>query len=361
MAGESSRGVWAPDARPRVSTWVRAETLPYIPLRLAAWRGQASTALDLVEVMIRGARTRGEGCAITAAEYATAVLYNGLGQYELALDAAEKAAAADEIATSSWALYELVEAASRCGRRGVARDAADRLSERARRERHRVGEGNRGALARARARQASGPRSSHREAIDWLGRCRMAAHLARARLTYGEWLRRENRRVDARQQLRRRYDMFASMGADGFAERARRELLATGEKVRKRRDDTRDELTPQEEHIARLARDGRTNPEIGAELFISARTVEWHLRKVFTKLGISSRKGLHDVLPGRDRRRPASLHSVADRAGEGRGQAPRSSDETGLMDHARGLASGDADEDALVRPVEMAGGGRDLG
>ena len=137
----------------------------------------------------------------------------------------------------------------------------------------------------------------HRQAIDWLGQSRMSAHLARARLTYGEWLRRENRRVDARQQLRLAHDMLAKMGAAGFAERARRELLATGEKVRKRRDDTRDELTPQEEHIARLARDGRTNPEIGAELFISARTVEWHLRKVFTKLGISSRRGLRTALP----------------------------------------------------------------
>jgi DNA-binding NarL/FixJ family response regulator len=129
----------------------------------------------------------------------------------------------------------------------------------------------------------------------------MAAHLARARLTYGEWLRREGRRVDAREQLRAAHGMFGSMGAEGFAERARRELVATGEKVRKRQDDTRDELTPQEEQIARLARAGRTNPEIGAELFISPRTVEWHLRKVFTKLGIGSRKELHDALPDRDR------------------------------------------------------------
>jgi DMSO/TMAO reductase YedYZ molybdopterin-dependent catalytic subunit len=129
----------------------------------------------------------------------------------------------------------------------------------------------------------------------------LVPHLARARLTYGEWLRRENRRVDAREQLRVAYDMFASMGAEGFADRARRELLATGEKVRKRRDDTRDELTPQEEQIARLAREGRTNPEIGAELYLSPRTVEWHLRKVFGKLGISSRKGLYDALPSRDR------------------------------------------------------------
>ena len=134
-----------------------------------------------------------------------------------------------------------------------------------------------------------------------MGHTRLRPELGRAHLLYGEWLRRENRRVDAREQLRIAHDMFATMGADGFGERARRELLVTGERVRKRRDDAREELTPQEEHIARLARDGRTNPEIGAQLFISPRTVEWHLRKVFTKLGITSRKGLRDALPGRDR------------------------------------------------------------
>jgi DNA-binding CsgD family transcriptional regulator len=123
--------------------------------------------------------------------------------------------------------------------------------------------------------------------------------LARAHLLYGEWLRREGRRIDARHQLRTAYGMFVAIGADAFAERARRELLATGEKVHKRDVDTRGALTPQEEHIARLARDGRTNPEIAEALLISARTVEWHLRQVFTKLGITSRKGLHDALPSR--------------------------------------------------------------
>src|SRR4051794_32706225 len=145
------------------------------------------------------------------------------------------------------------------------------------------------------------PEHLHREGIEALGQSRMAAHLARARLCYGEWLRRENRRVDARKQLHQAYDVFATMGADGFADRARRELLATGEKVRKRRDDTRDELTPQQQQIARLARDGYTNPEIGAELYISPRTVEWHLRKVYTKLGISSRQGLRRALRSPDR------------------------------------------------------------
>jgi DNA-binding CsgD family transcriptional regulator len=249
--------------------------------------------------MMRGARARGEGAAITSAEHATATLHNGLGQYELASDAAQKASAPNEIVTSSWALCELVEAASRSGRRSVACDAVDRLSERLSAS---ATEWAKGTEARSRALVEDGERAEalHREAIEWLGQCRMAAHLARARLTYGEWLRREGRRVDAREQLRPAHDMFASMGAEGFAERARRELLATGEKARKRQDDTRDDLTPQEEQIARLARDGRTNPEIGAELFISPRTVEWHLRKVFTKLGISTRKGLRGALPDRD-------------------------------------------------------------
>jgi len=257
--------------------------------------GDVSTAVDLVEVMLDGARNRGEGCAVTVAEYDMAILYNGLGEYELACDAAQKAAAADEIATSPWALCELVEAATRSGQQEIARESLDQLREL-------TGASGtawaKGTEARASALLEDGESAEdlHREAIGALGQSRMAAHLARARLSYGEWLRRENRRVDAREQLRQAYDAFATMGADGFAERARRELLATGEKVRKRRDDTRDELTPQEKQIATLARDGRTNPEIGAELYISHRTVEWHLRQVYTKLGISSRKGLRGAL-----------------------------------------------------------------
>jgi DNA-binding CsgD family transcriptional regulator len=202
---------------------------------------------------------------------------------------------ADEVATSSWALCELVEAAARSGRHEIARESLDHLRER-------TGASGtawaKGTEARASALLEAGESAEHlhREGIEALGQSRMAAHLARARLSYGEWLRRESRRVDAREQLRPAYDVFTTMGADGFAERARRELLATGEKVRKRRDDTRDELTPQEKQIARLARDGRTNPEIGAELYISPRTVEWHLRKVYMKLGISSRKGLRGAL-----------------------------------------------------------------
>lgn len=284
---------------------VRAATLPYIPLRIAAWRGHAPTALALSDEMTLEARVRGEGCAITAVEYAKAILYNGVGLYEQALDAAQKAAAPDEIATSSWALYELVEAAVRSGYLDTARDAAEHLSERT------AASGTAWAIgtgARSRALVESGERAEelYREAIESLRHTRMVAHLARARLSYGEWLRRERRRADAREPLRQAHETFASMGAQGFADRARSELLATGERVRKRRDDTRDDLTPQEERIARLALEGRTNPQIGEELYLSPRTVEWHLHKVFMKLRIDSRRGLRVALAGRDARGPSA-------------------------------------------------------
>ena len=278
----------------------RADTLPYMPLRLAAWRGQETAATELFGVMIRGAHARGEGCAITGAHYAMAILHNGLGQYDQALEAARKAAVAEEIATSSWALAELAEAASRSGHVDLARDAADRLWERTTASGTAWAMGT-GARARALVEYGEASESLHLEALARLGETGMTAPVARARLTYGEWLRREGRRVDAREQLRDAHRAFVAMGASGFADRARRELQATGEKVRSRRDDSRDELTPQEEQIARLARDGRTNPEIGAELYLSPRTVEWHLRKVFAKLGITSRKGLHDALPRPER------------------------------------------------------------
>ncbi|MGH3238585.1 MAG: helix-turn-helix transcriptional regulator, partial [Streptosporangiaceae bacterium] len=161
-----------------------------------------------------------------------------------------------------------------------------------------------GAAARSRALLAEGraAEEEYREAVELLSRTRMAAHLARARLSYGEWLRRESRRIDARNQLRPAFEAFASMGARAFAERARRELLATGEKVRKRTEDTRTELTPQEEEIVQLARDGRTNSEISAQMFIGARTVEWHLGKVFAKLDISSRRELDEAMKRRQGR-----------------------------------------------------------
>jgi DNA-binding CsgD family transcriptional regulator len=300
QAGELSQAAALMLERERIDPGIRAAALPYVPLQLAAWRGDAARATELAEVMVRGAHARGEGTALTCADYAQAVLHNGLGDYARAADAAHGASAADEVAISPWALYELVEAAVRGDQRERARTAADRLSG--------IAEASgsnwaRGAAARSRALLASGRAAEdlYGEAIDLLGKTRMATHLARARLSYGEWLRRENRRVDARDQLRPAFDAFASMGLQAFAERARRELQATGEKVRRRGDDARVELTPQEEEIAQLARDGRTNPEIGAQLFIGARTVEWHLRKVFAKLDISSRRELDEALRHRHR------------------------------------------------------------
>ncbi len=284
----------------RIDPGIRAATLPYVSLLLAAWRGDAPTAAELTEVMVRGACARGEGAALTYTEYANAVLHNGLGNCGLAAEAAQNASAAGELVISPWALYELVEAAARSDQREQAVAAADRLSEIAAAS---ASDWACGAAARSRALLAEGraAEEEHREALERLSRTRMATHLARAQLSYGEWLRRENRRIDARDQLRSAFEAFVAMGTRALAERARRELMATGEKVRRRTEDTRGELTPQEEEIAQLARDGRTNPEIGAQLFIGARTVEWHLRKVFTKLGISSRKELREALPARVR------------------------------------------------------------
>ena len=201
-------------------------------------------------------------------------------------------------------LPELIEAAVRTGRADLAREALDRLSAMTTIE---GSDWAKGLEARSRALVSEGqePEQCYAEAVERLGRTLLRPERARAHLLYGEWLRRENRRLDARHQLHAAYDLFTVIGADAFAERARSELLATGEKVRKREVDTYSQLTPQEEHIVRLARGGRTNPEIAAELFISTRTVEWHFRKVFAKLGISSRRDLHSALPPRGQHTPS--------------------------------------------------------
>jgi DNA-binding CsgD family transcriptional regulator len=205
---------------------------------------------------------------------------------------------ASDLGYGLFVVAELAEAASRTGDQALVRAALEWLSDRTGATRN---DWVLGIEARVRAllSEADAADREYTDSIARLGRTRLRLELARGHLLYGEWLRREGRRVDARKQLRTARDMFAAAGADGFAERARRELVVTGGTVRKRRDDTRDELTPQEEHIARLAIAGRTNPEIGAELFISPRTIEWHLKKVFTKLGVSSRKSLPDALPAR--------------------------------------------------------------
>jgi DNA-binding CsgD family transcriptional regulator len=268
----------------------------YTSLVLPAWSGREAPALKLIEAGVRDATARGEGRAIALAEYVTAVLYNGLGRYREALAAAQRACEHDDLGLFGWALIELVEAGARTGSREIARDALEQLDRRT------LASGTDWAVgirARSHALLHDGADADalYREAIERLARTRIAVHLARAHLVYGEWLRRGNRRVDAREQLRTAHDMFSRFGAEAFAERARRELLATGGTARQRNDATRDVLTPQEAQIARLARAGQTNPEIAAQLFLSPRTVEYHLHKVFTKLGISSRKELRRALP----------------------------------------------------------------
>jgi DNA-binding CsgD family transcriptional regulator len=213
----------------------------------------------------------------------------------VAVRAAQRACEFEDLGFFGWGLAELVEAAARSGQLGLAGDAFERLAEMT------GAAGSEWALgvqARSRA-LVSGAEDSYREAIERLARTRVRAELARARLLYGEWLRREQRRVDAREQLRLAHALFVGFGAEAFAERARRELLATGETVRTRAQ-AREVLTPQEAQIARLAADGQTNPQIGAQLFISPRTVEYHLRKVFAKLDIASRRELRTSLPRSD-------------------------------------------------------------
>jgi DNA-binding CsgD family transcriptional regulator len=265
--------------------------IPFGGMVLAGWRGDEAAALAVIDAGETAARERGEGVVLTFGELSRAVLHNGHGQYEAAMGTADSAGMRDEPMASVWSLPELVEAATRCEDHDRAAAALERLAERTQ------AAGTDLALgieARARALLCDGDAAEglHREAIERLSRSRMRAVLARAHLLYGEWLRRQGRRVDAREQLRTAHGLFDEIGTHAFAERARRELAATGETVRRRSADTVDDLTPQEAQIARLAGDGRTNPEIGAELFISPRTVEWHLRKVYGKVGVSSRKEL---------------------------------------------------------------------
>jgi DNA-binding CsgD family transcriptional regulator len=268
----------------------------YASLLLAAWRGVEAEALEQLGAGLDDAAARGEGRGISGVSYATAVLYNGLGRYDAALASARSACEHDDLGVLGFSLVEVVEAGARCGAHEEAGAALERLAER-------TGAAETdwalGIEARSRALVCDGEaaESLYREAIERLEPTRIVVDLARARLLYGEWLRRDNRRVDARAQLRAADDLFSDMGAAAFSERARRELRATGETARSRTDETRGVLTPQEAQIAQLARDGYSNPDIGAQLFISPRTVQYHLRKVFLKLEITSRNEL-GRLPG---------------------------------------------------------------
>ncbi|TYB55303.1 LuxR family transcriptional regulator, partial [Nonomuraea sp. PA05] len=269
--------------------------LLYATSLLLAWSGDVKL-VSMMEVGIEWATSWGEGRALGARHFVEAVLYNGLGQYRNALANAEQACEHDDLGVYGFALVELVEAAVRCDTPQAAGEALRRLEERA------TASGTSwalGLLAMSRA-LLSGPEAAdalYREAIGRLSGGRVAVYLARAHLLYGEWLRREHRRVDAREQLRTAYEMLNRFGATAFAERARRELLATGETVRKRTAEADDGLTPQEAQVARLARAGLSNPEIAAQLFLSPRTVEYHLGKVFAKLSITSRHQLPEALP----------------------------------------------------------------
>ncbi len=280
-----------------VTEVTRSSLAPYGEVGLLAVRGDAERAEPLIQRCLEDVTARGEGAGVTVAQWARAVLCNGLGRYGEALRAAREAVACPpEPGAAQWALAELVEAGVHAGDPAAAAAALERLS------------GTTGvsgtdwalgveAGSRALLQQGRAAEDSHREAVDRLARTTVAVGLARAQLRYGEWLRREGRRVDSRVQLRAAHRSLTAMGVEAFAGRARHELLATGETVRRRTVETSRELTAQEAHIARLVAQGLTNPEIGAALYLSPRTVEWHLRKVFTKLGVSTRRELRRPLP----------------------------------------------------------------
>ncbi|GAA1578533.1 LuxR family transcriptional regulator [Kribbella sancticallisti] len=281
-----------------VTEATRTRIAPYGGILFAALRGREAEARARIDDTIDNALASGEGLAVQWARWSTAVLYNGLGRYEEALAGAQLAAAdgMPDLFVTTWALPELIEAAAKLGRPELCAGPLERLRDSTNVTRTDWGLG---IAARSEALVSEGDAADrlYREAIERLRTTRLRPELARAHLLYGEWLRHEQRRPDARSQLNIAYTMLAGMGADGFADRARQELRATGATVRSSGDAPRHELTAQEDHIARLARDGRTNGQIGAELYLSPRTVEWNLKKVFTKLGIGSRRELRDALP----------------------------------------------------------------
>jgi DNA-binding CsgD family transcriptional regulator len=278
---------------------MKSSIAPYGALAVAAFRGREAEAAVLIGAGTKDAERRGRGDGLSLVQWASALLGNGLGRYEQALTAAQEACEDSHVQWwPNWAIAELIEAATRAGMAEQTAGALDRLSEMTR------ASGTDWALgieARSRALLTDGENAEvfYREAIDRLGRARLRVELARAELLYGEWLRRRRRRRDAREQLLSAYDTFASIGAEAFAERARIELRATGGQVPEHTVEAADSLTAQEAMIARLAGQGASNPEIAAQLFISRATVAYHLRKVFVKLGVTSRDQLTRILPAR--------------------------------------------------------------
>jgi DNA-binding CsgD family transcriptional regulator len=275
---------------------VGSPRLAYAATALAAWRGDRAETTALIDAAVQEATIRGEGRMISFTEYAASVLHNGLGEYEAAFAAARDAIATNELIISPQALPELIEAAVRLDRREDALETAAQLSERAR-----ISQSDwaLGIDARSRALMLGDDDAAeplYLEAIERLICAGTTLHLARARLVYGEWLRARGRRLQARELLRTAHEGFDSRGSTAFAARAANELAAAGESTRRRANGDAGGLTPQEARIARLARDGLSNADIGAQLFISPRTVEYHLAKVFNKLAIESRRQLEHAL-----------------------------------------------------------------
>jgi DNA-binding CsgD family transcriptional regulator len=274
----------------------------YAAMMLAAWQGREEEASELIEATVQIATDSGAGVLAGLADWASSVLDNGLGRYDAARDAARRVFERDQLGFGPLVVAELAEAAARTGDEALVRAALDWLSGRSRVTRT---EWVLGIEARVRALLSEGEVAErwYRDSVELLGRTRVRAELARSHLLYGEWLRRQGRRMDAREQLRTAHQMLEEMGMSAFADRARRELAATGETARKRAGPAAraggagEALTGQEAQVARLARDGLSNPEIGARLFISPRTAQYHLSNVFAKLGISSRSQLDRVLP----------------------------------------------------------------
>jgi ATP/maltotriose-dependent transcriptional regulator MalT len=298
-SGDFTSATWVIGEADAVCQATGSRIAPYAAMMLASFRGREAEATQLIQLTIEEAAAEGQGVAMTWAHRVTAILCNGLGRHQEALAAAQQASEHGHVFVSMSTLPEMIESAVRTGSTRIARDALDLLTERTR-----AGgtEEGLGVEARCRALLSEGRAAEeyYRQAIARLGRTRLRPELARAHLLYGEWLRRDRRRSAAREQLRTAYQMLDEMGMEAFAERARRELLAAGATAGARAVQTvrrGTALTPQEAQVAKLARDGLSNPEIAARLFISARTVQYHLSKVFTKLGISSRGQLHQVMP----------------------------------------------------------------
>jgi DNA-binding CsgD family transcriptional regulator/tetratricopeptide (TPR) repeat protein len=292
LAGELTQAASLIEEAQTLTETTRSDLAVYSALPLAAWRGREAEVSELIattnEVVARGG-----GIGLSTIHWASAVLYNGLGRYDEACESAERAIEYPH--DTFWALSELIEAATRTGKTASAGDALQRLSEMTDASGSDWGLGIQ-ARSRALLSDGKGAERLYREAIDRLGRTHIGIELARANLLYGEWLRRRRRRLQAREQLRTAHEMLTAMGLEAFAQRAARELRATGETARKRTVDTSGQLTAQEAQIARLAREGLSNPEIGTRLFISPRTVEYHLHKVFTKVGVTSRRQLREAL-----------------------------------------------------------------